>query len=169
MLGKKTFLCIEALAAIGSAPPGVWLTTQTLSLRLGVSVSHLEGILRLLRQAGLVQAVRGPGGGYCIARDPGLITVWSVVQAVGTPEESTPAGGTTPTLTDALDRALHEAAQDYLSSRTMDEFIRAESSWQARSAAVGPGLGLRPMPERWLPRAPNSVFQLSTFLQAAAA
>lgn len=42
---------------------------------------YVEQILLRLRRAGLVESVRGARGGYYLARDPGLITVFDVMTA----------------------------------------------------------------------------------------
>ncbi len=167
MLSRKTQLCIEVLAAIGSAPQGVLLTTQALSERLAISTSHLEGILQRLKAGGFVHAVRGPGGGYAMARDPQQISVWDVVRHVGEPEAlGARQQGRTP-LTRGLEDALHQVLQAHLSSRSMGDFVQVDRSWDAASALLPTGFRLGPMPQRLLPLAPNSVFQLSAFMQGA--
>ncbi|MGR5465393.1 Rrf2 family transcriptional regulator, partial [Photobacterium damselae] len=46
---------------------------------LGVSVSHMEGILSKLRKADIIRATRGLGGGYLMARKLGDIRVTEVL------------------------------------------------------------------------------------------
>jgi Rrf2 family iron-sulfur cluster assembly transcriptional regulator len=46
--------------------------------RQSVSVSYLEQVFALLRQGGFVKSVRGPGGGYLLARSPEDIRVSEV-------------------------------------------------------------------------------------------
>jgi Rrf2 family iron-sulfur cluster assembly transcriptional regulator len=53
-----------------------------ISARQGISQSYLEQLFARLRQEGLVQSIRGPGGGYRLRRAPGEIPVADVVQAV---------------------------------------------------------------------------------------
>lgn len=48
-------------------------------------VKFLEGILRQLRQAGIVASMRGAEGGYRLDRDPAQITVADVVRALDGP------------------------------------------------------------------------------------
>jgi Rrf2 family iron-sulfur cluster assembly transcriptional regulator len=48
-----------------------------------VSLSYLEQILAQLRQHGLVKGLRGPGGGYQLAKKADEISVGEVVEAVG--------------------------------------------------------------------------------------
>lgn len=50
--------------------------------RQRISLSYLEQLFALLRRAGLVQASRGPGGGYRLQRAAGEISVAEVFKAV---------------------------------------------------------------------------------------
>ena len=53
-----------------------------ISERQGISLSYLEQLFARLRKHGLVDSVRGPGGGYRLGREPGDISVGSVIHAV---------------------------------------------------------------------------------------
>lgn len=48
----------------------------------GFSEKYLEQLLRLLRQAGLVESVRGAHGGYWLTRPPDQITALEIVEAL---------------------------------------------------------------------------------------
>ena len=50
-----------------------------------LSVDYLEQIFHKLRQAGLVRSVRGPGGGFELARDPKDISIAEIVRALEGP------------------------------------------------------------------------------------
>jgi Rrf2 family iron-sulfur cluster assembly transcriptional regulator len=58
---------------------------QRISERQDVSVDYVAQLFRQLREAGLVEAVKGPGGGYRLRRDAGQITAGDVVRAVEGP------------------------------------------------------------------------------------
>lgn len=58
---------------------------QDLAERQGISSAYIAQIFRLLQDAGLVEGIKGPGGGYRLARDPALIRAGDVVQAVEGP------------------------------------------------------------------------------------
>jgi Rrf2 family protein len=47
-----------------------------------ISSGYLEQVVSALREAGLVEGKRGPGGGYKLARDPKTISVREVVEAL---------------------------------------------------------------------------------------
>lgn len=48
----------------------------------GISLSYLEQIFARLRKNGLVSGVRGPGGGYCLARSADEITIADIITAI---------------------------------------------------------------------------------------
>ena len=58
---------------------------RDISEREGISMQYLEQLFRVLREAGLVESVRGAKGGYLLARDPSEISVGDVVRAVEGP------------------------------------------------------------------------------------
>jgi Rrf2 family protein len=67
------------LAATGSDAP---VSLKDISKRQSVSVDYLEQLLRRLRKAGLVRSVRGPRGGFLLAREPGQISLWEILVAL---------------------------------------------------------------------------------------
>jgi Rrf2 family iron-sulfur cluster assembly transcriptional regulator len=60
---------------------------RVISARQGVPARYLEQIFRRLRRAGIIGAKRGPGGGYSLAREPSLITLRHLIEAVEGPLE----------------------------------------------------------------------------------
>jgi Rrf2 family protein len=53
-----------------------------ISKREGISTHYLEQILNTLRRRQLVKSLRGPKGGYMLARDPQKITVGEIVEVL---------------------------------------------------------------------------------------
>lgn len=52
-----------------------------ISERQGISLNYLEQLFVRLRRSGLVKSVRGPGGGYFVAKSPGEISIKDVLLA----------------------------------------------------------------------------------------
>lgn len=71
-----------ALADLALARGDDLVSLAAISKRQDISLPYLEQLFVKLRRAGLVEAVRGPGGGYKLARDPGAIRVSEVLEAV---------------------------------------------------------------------------------------
>ena len=69
------------------------VTLAGISARQKISLSYLEQLFGKLRRRELVESVRGPGGGYHLARDPALVSVADIVRAVEEPIDSTQCGG----------------------------------------------------------------------------
>jgi Rrf2 family iron-sulfur cluster assembly transcriptional regulator len=58
------------------------VTLADISQCQGISLSYLEQLFAKLRRAGLVEGVRGPGGGYRLARPSDRISVAQIIRAV---------------------------------------------------------------------------------------
>ena len=83
MLSKRATLGLKVFTTIASAPSHRTITADTLASITGVSLSYIEGILKDAREFGLVQATRGPGGGYKLMASLSELSVWDVVNAFG--------------------------------------------------------------------------------------
>src|SRR5438128_5750283 len=69
------------------------VTLAEISSRQKISLSYLEQLFGKLRRAGLVESVRGPGGGYRLARGADSVSVADVITAVYEPIDATKCGG----------------------------------------------------------------------------
>ena len=67
------------LAAHSSRGP---MTLAEIAQVQGMSLSYLEQLFSRLRKHGLVNGVRGPGGGYCLAGHPSEINLAKIMDAV---------------------------------------------------------------------------------------
>ena len=70
-----------ALAA-GTSEEGGLVSLSEISKRQDISLPYLEQLFVKLRRAGLVEAVRGPGGGYRLARPASEMRVSEIMEAV---------------------------------------------------------------------------------------
>ena len=100
-----------------------------ISERQGISLSYLEQLFARLRKHGLVSSVRGPGGGYRLARDMGDITVAEIIIAVDEPLDATQCGGKENChdahrcMTHDLWANLNKRMYAYLDSVTLDALV----------------------------------------------
>ena len=74
---------LRLLLRIARGEPGTCMTTAVLADREGMTTSHAGKVLRLLRQAGFVEATRGNCGGYSLTRSADEIAVTEVLTALG--------------------------------------------------------------------------------------
>ena len=111
------------------------MSLAAVAKRQDISLPYLEQLFVKLRRAGLVEAVRGPGGGYRLAKSPDAIRISEVMQAV---EETVDAlhtgagasGGVSGTRAQSLTNRLWEglSAQVYvfLHQTRLSDVIRNE-------------------------------------------
>lgn len=69
------------------------VTLAEISQCQGISLSYLEQLFARLRRHGLVTGVRGPGGGYRLAREAGAISVADIIVAVDENVDATRCAG----------------------------------------------------------------------------
>jgi Rrf2 family transcriptional regulator, iron-sulfur cluster assembly transcription factor len=69
------------------------VTLAAVSERQRISLSYLEQLFGKLRRSGLVASVRGPGGGYHLARAAAQLSVAQIIVAVDEPIDATQCGG----------------------------------------------------------------------------
>ncbi len=81
-LSTKGRYAMIALVDLALAERGALVSLSEIAARQDVSLAYLEQLFVKLRRAGLVESVRGPGGGYRLARAPDAIRVSEVLQAV---------------------------------------------------------------------------------------
>ncbi len=67
---------IDVALRCGEGP----VTLAGISERQKISLSYLEQLFGKLRRRNLVESVRGPGGGYCLARAAGEISVADIIR-----------------------------------------------------------------------------------------
>ena len=119
------------------------VTLAEISGRQRISLSYLEQLFGKLRRHGLVESVRGPGGGYCLARALAELTVAEIILAVDEPIDATQCGGKEnchddqKCLTHDLWAALNQHIFDYLGSVTVQQMVeRHKDKEAARDASV---------------------------------
>jgi len=77
---------VELALAVGRGP----MSAAAIAKRQELSLAYLEQLLHRLKKHGLVTSVRGPRGGYVLAREAKRITMAEVVHALDA-EEAAPA------------------------------------------------------------------------------
>ncbi len=81
-LSTKGRYAMVALTDLATVPEGTLLSLAELSKRQNISLPYLEQLFVKLRRAGLVDSVRGPGGGYRLGRPASEIRVSDILEAV---------------------------------------------------------------------------------------
>lgn len=69
------------------------VTLNEIAARQAISLSYLEQLFARLRKAGMVQGLRGPGGGYQLSRKADCINIAEIINAVDEQIDATRCGG----------------------------------------------------------------------------
>ena len=105
------------------------VTLADISQCQGISLSYLEQLFAKLRRGGLVEGVRGPGGGYRLALAPDRISVARIITAVDEKVDTTLCAGKENCqegercLTHELWFTLSRQIFEFLDSITLAEFL----------------------------------------------
>jgi Rrf2 family iron-sulfur cluster assembly transcriptional regulator len=110
------------------------VTLAGISERQKISLSYLEQLFGRLRRCSLVDSVRGPGGGYTLARPVEQITVADIIRAVDETIDATQCGGKENChdedrcMTHDLWSTLNAKMYEYLSSVALSELVNRQLS-----------------------------------------
>jgi Rrf2 family iron-sulfur cluster assembly transcriptional regulator len=140
-LTTKGRFAVTAMVDLGMRHGTGPMTLAEISGRQRISLSYLEQLFGKLRRRQIVDSVRGPGGGYCIARDMAQLTVAEIILAVDEPIDATQCAGKEnckdeeKCLTHDLWANLNERIFDYLGSVTLRQLVENQ---RAKDAGIAP-------------------------------
>jgi Rrf2 family iron-sulfur cluster assembly transcriptional regulator len=147
--GRFAVTAMMDLAMRGDDGP---VALASISERQGISLSYLEQLFGKLRRHKLVDSVRGPGGGYCIARPFDQLAVADIIRAVDEQLDATQCGGRENChdehrcMTHDLWSTLNAKMFDYLASVTLAELVGREKAKRGAGTIVLEDKRLGPQP-----------------------
>lgn len=128
-LTTKGRFAVTAMIDLALRQDGGPVALASISERQKISLSYLEQLFGKLRRHELVSSVRGPGGGYCLAKPLAEVSVADIIRAVDEPLDATKCGGMAncqdelPCMTHQLWSNLTTRMLDYLSSVNLAELV----------------------------------------------
>lgn len=131
-LTTKGRFAVTAMIDLASRQAEGPVTLAGIAERQSISLSYLEQLFGKLRRHKLVSSVRGPGGGYRLARDMSRITVAEIIVAVDEPLDATQCGGKQNChdeqrcMTHDLWANLNKRMYEYLDSVTLGALVMRE-------------------------------------------
>ena len=144
-LSTKGRYAVMAMADLARNGADRAVSLAEIATRQEISLSYLEQLFARLRKSGLVKSVRGPGGGYRLAREACETAVAEIVLAVDEPIRATRCvGAGSPKgcmikgercITHHLWEDLGQEIHRYLASVSLDDVIQNRTG--AAPAAVG--------------------------------
>ncbi|MET3118113.1 Rrf2 family iron-sulfur cluster assembly transcriptional regulator [Undibacterium sp. GrIS 1.8] len=123
------------------------VTLAGISQRQDISLSYLEQLFGKLRRHEIVESVRGPGGGYTLARKAQKITVADIIIAVDEALDATQCGGKgnchgsdqsngIHCMTHELWATLNVKMVDYLDSVSLQDLVNQQQQRNAEKSVV---------------------------------
>ena len=118
------------------------VTLSEISQRQKISLSYLEQLFAKLRRRMLVDSVRGPGGGYTLAKDMAQVSVADIILAVDEPIDATQCGGKEncrddqKCITHDLWAKLNDHILDYLRGVTLKQLVDGQKAKASGVAQV---------------------------------
>ena len=88
LLSRRGYLALAAVADIAIHARAAPVAAKALAARLNLPPRHLESLLQDLVHANILKSVRGPRGGYELARERRRIAAASVLRPVSESEEN---------------------------------------------------------------------------------
>ena len=106
------------------------LQIKTISDREDISNKYLEQLIAMLKSSGLVRSIRGPRGGYVLARPPAEINlkdIFTTLEGPLAPAECLEHPEFCPRCTDCITRQIwteiHDAITKILESKTLQDLV----------------------------------------------
>jgi Rrf2 family iron-sulfur cluster assembly transcriptional regulator len=141
-LTTKGRFAVTAMVDLGLNNGSGPVTLAEISGRQKISLSYLEQLFGKLRRRALVDSVRGPGGGYCLARDTAQISVADIILAVDEPIDATQCGGKEnchddqKCITHDLWANLNQHIFDYLGAIKLSQLVEKQKARQSSIVQV---------------------------------
>lgn len=151
-LSTKGRYAVMAMADLARNGADRAVSLAEIATRQEISLSYLEQLFARLRKSGLVKSVRGPGGGYRLAREACETAVAEIVLAVDEPIRATRCvGAGSPKgcmikgercITHHLWEDLGQEIHRYLASVSLEDVIQNRTGQARIGAAPAAALGM---------------------------
>jgi Rrf2 family iron-sulfur cluster assembly transcriptional regulator len=113
LLPRKGVLAVAAVIDVAMQERSQPISAKILAARHGLPPRHLEPVLQALVRCGILKGIRGPRGGYELARDRRRVTANDILRAAGTVEDHGPPRATSELLNKVVMPALASAEQEF--------------------------------------------------------
>jgi Rrf2 family protein len=127
LLPRKGVLAIAAVIDVALQDDGHPISAKTLAANHGLPPRHLEPVLQALVREGILKGVRGPHGGYELARERRKVTANDILRAAETADENDNPPGNSKLLSKVVLPALANAERQFgiaLGRINVDEMAR---------------------------------------------
>ncbi len=113
LVSRKDVLAIAAVVDIAVNSHSRPVSAKALAARHKLPPRHLEPVLQALVRDGILRGVRGPHGGYSLARDHKRITAEDILRAAGNDDDDDIPLPVSPLVNDIVRTALADAERSF--------------------------------------------------------
>jgi Rrf2 family transcriptional regulator, iron-sulfur cluster assembly transcription factor len=139
LLPRKGVLAIAAVIDVAIQEQGQPVSAKTLAARHGLPPRHLEPVLQALVRYGILKGIRGPRGGYELARDRRRVTANDILRAAGTVDEADAAQVGSELLTKIVFPAMAHAEHEFgiaLARISLEDLAREAQALKSANKAA---------------------------------
>jgi len=128
--GKYAVTAILDMAAHQST--NSFISIADISMRQNIPSPYLEQIFRILRMAGILEATRGPNGGFRLTKSPDQVYIGQIISKVENKMDATSCKGAgdcnlgSACLTHGLWSDLNKKVEDFLYSKTINDVLLSQ-------------------------------------------
>lgn len=138
-LSTRSIYGLRALVELGLSAGRGAVSAMTIATSQDLSVAYLEQLLHRLKKQGLVMSIRGPKGGYLLAKDAEEITIAEIVRVLDGPAATENGNGKrhdnrrqaqAQRIAQAVFRCVHERlaqALEHVSLQDLCDEVREEA------------------------------------------
>jgi Rrf2 family protein len=127
LLSRKGLLAVAAVIDVALQDKGRPVSAKTLAARHDLPARHLEPVLQALVRVGILKGIRGPHGGYELARERRRISADDILRAAGSIDDAGEPDAGSTLLSQVVMPAIGQAERTFavaLSRISLDELVR---------------------------------------------
>jgi len=113
LVSRKGLLAIAAVIDVALHSSARPVSAKALAARHTLPPRHLEPVLQALVRNGILRGIRGPQGGYEMARDQGAVTAEDILTAAGSADEADAPTLSSDLVNDVVRPALDGAERSF--------------------------------------------------------
>jgi Rrf2 family iron-sulfur cluster assembly transcriptional regulator len=113
LVSRKAVLAIAAVIDVAINSHSRPVSAKALAVRHKLPPRHLEPVLQALVREGILRGVRGPHGGYTLAREHRRVSADDILRAIGADEDAEASLPNSPLANDVVKPALVEAERTF--------------------------------------------------------
>lgn len=139
LLSRKGILAIAAVIDVAVNAQDRPVSAKALAARHTLPPRHLESVLQALVREGILRGIRGPRGGYELARERRRISANDILRAAGTVEEAEERPAHSDLLNKVVLPALSSAEREFgvaLGRINLDDMVRSAERLKPRAASA---------------------------------